>query len=82
MLHSHSNLGKFWLLRYTLAGTCQFFGFVLVILLGVSWYYVMVYTRSPLIRLGLPRWHTDKESPAKAGDARDVGSFPGLGRPP
>ena len=49
MLHSHSNLGKFWLLRYTLAGTCQFSGFVLFILPGVSWYYVMVFARSPLI---------------------------------
>ena len=30
----------------------------------------------------LPRWCSDNESVVKAGDARDVGSVPGLGRSP
>ena len=33
-------------------------------------------------RWGLPRWPSGKESPANAGDIRDVGSIPGLGRSP
>ena len=32
--------------------------------------------------LGLPKWRSGKESPANAGDARDMGSIPGLGRSP
>ena len=30
----------------------------------------------------LPRWHTIRNLPASAGEARDLGSIPGLGRPP
>ena len=29
--------------------------------------------------MGLPRWHSDKESPANAGNTRDTGLIPGLG---
>ena len=32
--------------------------------------------------LGLPRCHRLKNLPANAGDARDLGSIPGSGRPP
>ena len=32
------------------------------------------------IYFGLPRWHGGKESPASAGDTRDVGLIPGSGR--
>ena len=32
--------------------------------------------------MGLPRWHSGKNPPANAGDARDVGSTPGSGRSP
>ena len=31
---------------------------------------------------GLPWWLSGKDLPAKAGDAGDMGSIPGLGRPP
>ena len=31
---------------------------------------------------GFPRWLSGKDLPAKAGDAGDMGSIPGLGRPP
>ena len=34
------------------------------------------------LALGLPRWHSGKNPPANAGDARDVGSTPGSGRSP
>ena len=30
----------------------------------------------------LPRWHSGKNPPANAGDARDAGSIRGLGRAP
>jgi len=30
----------------------------------------------------LPRWHTIRNLPASAGEARDMGSIPGLGRFP
>jgi len=33
-------------------------------------------------RCGLPKWHSGKESPANAGDTREVGSVPGSGRSP
>ena len=32
--------------------------------------------------IGLPRWHGGKNPPADAGNARDTGSIPGLGRAP
>ena len=32
--------------------------------------------------LGLPRWLSGKESSCNAGDSRDIGSVPGLGRFP
>ena len=38
--------------------------------------YMYVYT------YGLPRWRNDNESFCSAGDARDSGSIPGLGRSP
>ena len=31
--------------------------------------------------LGLPRWLSGKNLPVNAGDARDMGWIPGLGRP-
>ena len=31
---------------------------------------------------GLPKWRSVKNLPANAGDTRDVGSIPGLGRSP
>ena len=31
---------------------------------------------------GFPSWLGVKNPPANAGDARDMGSIPGLGRPP
>ena len=31
---------------------------------------------------GLPRWLSGKESSCNAGDSRDIGSVPGLGRFP
>ena len=31
---------------------------------------------------GIPRWTVVKNLPANAGDARDVGSIPGLGKSP
>ena len=34
------------------------------------------------MHIGLPRWLSSKESACNAGDARDVGSIPGLGRSP
>ena len=95
ILHSPSDLGKFWLLLCVLAapvswlllcvlaGTCRLFGFVLVLLFGVSRYYAMVFTRSSLItNLGFPGDTEIKNPPASAGEARDTGSFPGLGRSP
>jgi len=39
-----------------------------------NWHFI------PLL-LGLPRWHSDKQS-ASAEDARDAGSIPGLGESP
>ena len=42
-----------------------------IILLGIS--------HKPL---GFPRWHSDKEPTANAGNARDAGLIPGLGRYP
>ena len=32
--------------------------------------------------MGLPRWPSGRELPAKAGDTGDVGLIPGLGRSP
>ena len=32
--------------------------------------------------MGLPRWHSGRELPAKAGDTGDVGLIPGSGRSP
>ena len=31
---------------------------------------------------GLPRWHSGKELSAKAGDVKEAGLIPGLGRSP
>ena len=42
--------------------------------LGEARYY------TPAQRRGLPRWLRGKESPANAGEARDLGSSPGSGR--
>ena len=33
-------------------------------------------------KVGFPRWHSGKESASNAGDAREAGSIPGLGRAP
>ena len=37
---------------------------------------------SPCAKMGLPRWLSGKNPPANAGDARDMGSIPGLGKSP
>ena len=39
-------------------------------------------SRSPRRHSGLPWWLSDKESTCNAGDARDMGLIPGLGRSP
>ena len=39
-------------------------------------------SRSPRRHSGLPWWLSDKESTCNAGDARDMGLIPGLGRYP
>ena len=36
----------------------------------------------PSVNRGLPRWHWGKNLPASAGDVRDEGLVPGLGRSP
>ena len=33
-------------------------------------------------KVGFPRWYSGKKSASNAGDARDAGSIPGLGRSP
>ena len=35
-----------------------------------------------ILKLETPRWHCGKESPANAGNNRDAGAIPGLGRFP
>ena len=38
---------------------------------------------SAILQYGLPRWHGGKKNlPARAGDARDMGSIPGSEKPP
>ena len=37
---------------------------------------------SVLLKYGPPRWHSGKELPASAGDARDSGSIPRLRKSP
>ena len=43
-------------------------------------YHCFYYYTLQWIYFGLPGWHGGKESPANAGDARDVGLIPGSGR--
>ena len=45
--------------------------------------YIIVYLYvNKYLYMGFPRWCSAKESPANAGDARDMDSIPGLGRSP
>ena len=37
--------------------------------------------KSIIIVIGLPLWLSNKESACSTGEARDIGSIPGLGRP-
>ena len=37
---------------------------------------------TPIYTRGLPRWHSSKNLPANAGNAKDVGLIPGSGRSP
>ena len=63
---------------------CQYLLFsglgIVVILLGIRCY--LVFTHISLVINGFPGGTVVKNPPTNAGDTRDVGSIPGLGRSP